>query len=130
MTQNWVKLTPILFVTFCRNLIKFWVTFDPERSMSRKDTFRVTLNRVFLECSFVIFFFSFSILDDDILPRYYCCSQSRSYYFCYLYSLRRPPATCSGYRRPWLGKDRSCAQYFELFRHYFLRIRSIYPRFS
>ena len=36
----------------CRKLTKFWVTFDPELSMTpiQCTLFRVTLTRVFLEC--------------------------------------------------------------------------------
>ena len=45
------------------------------------------------------------LTDADILPRYYCCSKSRSWYFCYLYQIRRPRSNCWGYRNPWIGRS-------------------------
>ncbi|XP_072172571.1 uncharacterized protein [Diadema setosum] len=43
---------------------------------------------------------NFILPDSDVLPRYYCCSQSGSAEFCDLYETRRPPSTCQNYRPP------------------------------
>ncbi|XP_072175589.1 uncharacterized protein [Diadema setosum] len=50
--------------------------------------------------------FSFLFLQwgiDDVLPRYYCCSQSADPYFCDLYNDRRPRRSCNSYTPPGLA---------------------------
>ncbi|XP_072172525.1 uncharacterized protein [Diadema setosum] len=37
---------------------------------------------------------------NDVFPKYFCCSRSRSSSFCWYYESRRPTANCFGYRPP------------------------------
>uniref|UniRef100_A0ABM0MQX4 Mucin-4-like n=1 Tax=Saccoglossus kowalevskii TaxID=10224 RepID=A0ABM0MQX4_SACKO len=42
-------------------------------------------------------------LDDDLLPRYYCCSMSNDPAFCEMYAEKRPAGKCEGYIPPSSG---------------------------
>ncbi|XP_072046364.1 uncharacterized protein [Amphiura filiformis] len=47
-------------------------------------------------------------LNEDLLPRYYCCTESQDPSFCDLYYEKRPAGTCNGYEAPqsgWLFGD-------------------------
>lgn len=42
-------------------------------------------------------------LDDDLLPRYYCCAASEDPAFCGYYEEKRPAGSCDGYLPPRTG---------------------------
>ncbi|XP_054748917.2 uncharacterized protein LOC129254474 [Lytechinus pictus] len=44
-----------------------------------------------------------SWVENDVLPRHFCCSQLPNVNYCNLYQERRPSLDCSNYRAPWQG---------------------------